>query len=198
MKAEYVRDFKKILKAFPGLKQWEINQLKKRYREGIIDTNVADGLYYTNDPVKMLGCGTAKYSSYSPQAPFYKHLPSWIVQDYVRMVYVPGKYNKSWTYNGVTFSCPFYLTRAFVIMSGSKFRYFGSYGDYYLELPDEQPTIIVKADCPAPTIHLDEGYLCKRDDDKPGHIAVFADRIPPQDSDCFRIWDKQFRGLDDV
>lgn len=192
MKEKYIKDFKKILKAFPLLKQWEINQLKKRYRDGIHEFKTKDGFIYTNDPVKMLGCGTAKYSSYSPRAPFYKHLPSWICQDYVGMIYYEDGRKSHWTYNGVDFSCPYYLTRAFVIRDGDRFRIFPSYGDFCLEVDDGRETIIVRADCPPPTIHLDEGFLCKRDDGKGGHIAIFADRIPSQDQDCFRLWDRQW------
>ena len=192
MKQEYVVNFAKILKAFPTLKQWEINQLKKRYREGVHEFDCGDGCIYTNDPVKMLGCGTATYSSYSPQAPFYKHLPSWICQDYVGMIYFQDKHRtKKWVYNDVEFECPLYLTRAFVIRDGKRYRYFPSYGEYYLEMPAEQDTLIIKADCPPPTIHLDFGFLCNRDDGKEGHIAIFADRIPSQDRDCFKIWEKE-------
>lgn len=199
MKAEYVRDFKKILRAFPGLKRWEIDQLKKRYRFGLVEKPVGDGIIYTNDPVKLLGCGTAKYSSYSPQAPFYKHLPSWICQDYVGMVYLASDGDKKhWTYNGVEFECPYYLTRAFAITDGERVRYFPSYGDYYFELPADQDTLIITTNCPPPTIHLDEGLLCKRNDGKDGHIAIFADAIPSQDRDCFAIWNKQMRYWDDV
>ena len=203
MKTEYVRDFRKILKAFPELKQWEIDQLKKRYRKGIVEMEVGDGVVYTNDPVKLLGCGTAKRSSYSPSAPFYKHLPSWICQDYVGMVYFANEDKKHWTYNDVEFECPYYLTRAFVVRDGSNYRYFGSYGDYYLETPTEQPTLIIAADCPPPTIHLDQGLLCKRTDGKEGHLAIFADPIPSQDHDCFKEWQEQMyyeheRALDDV
>lgn len=198
MKPEYVIDFAKILKAFPDLKQWEINQLKKRYRQGIDERDFGDGVYFTNDPVKLLGCGTAKHSSYSPEAPFYKHLPSWICQDYVGMVYFSKGQHKKWVYNNVCFSCPLYLTRAFVIRDGTRSRYFPCYGDYDFDLPQEQDTVIIKADCPAPTIHLDEGFLCRRTDGKEGHIAVFGDRIPPRDSDCFAVWNTQMLGDDYV
>lgn len=198
MKAEYVRDFKMILKAFPLLKRWEIDQLKKRYRQGVVDKEVGDGVIYTNDPVKLLGCGTAKYSSYSPSAPFYKHLPSWICQDYVGMVYFSNGDKKHWTYNGVEFECPYYLTRAFVISDGGKHRYFPSYGDYYFDLPKKQPTIIMPIDCPPPTIHLDFGLLCERTDGKDGYLAIFADAIPSQDGDCFKEWNKRYAEWDDV
>lgn len=199
MKAEYVNDLAKILEAFPQLKQWEIDQLKKRYNQGIEERVIGEGIVYTNDPVKLLGCGTAKFSSYSPNAPFYKHLPSWILQDYVGMAYFAGHGTKRWTYNNVEFECPYYLTRAFVIRDGQKVRYFPSYGDYYFELPENQDTLIITSDCPPPTIHLDEGFLCKRTDGKDGHIAIFADRILSQDQDCFKKWERmEFLGGADV
>ena len=193
MKKQYVKDFRDILKAFPTLKKWEINQLKKRYREGIKEFKIK-GLIYTNDPVKMLGCGTAAHSSYSPSAPFYKHLPSLVLQDYVYMAYYTDGTVSEWTRNNVLFSCPYYITRSFVIKKDRDMYYIGFYGQYHLSVPHDQPTLIIKADCPPPTIHLDDGLLCKRDDDKEGHIAIFATRIPSQDQDCFRQWEKEMWG----
>lgn len=177
--------FDKILKMFPKMPDWvKVMLTRKVIKSKTVD--LGSGCYYTTDPVKLLGCGATVYSSYSPDAPFYDFLPSFIFQDYVGMLYRTTGDNVKFDYNGVEFECPAYATRRFVLTGedGGKIC-MPSYGFASpVGIKDESASVIIKSDDKAPEIHLDGVLLLERDNG--GHYAVYGNRIFPKDSHLFK------------
>ena len=177
--------FEKILKMFPKMEGWVKVMLERK----VINSKTVDlgsGCYYTTDPVKLLGCGATVYSSYSPDAPFYDFLPSFIFQDYVGMLYRTDGTNVRFDYNGVELECPTYITRCFVL-NGEEGRKIcmPSYGfGKPVGIKDESESVIIESDDKAPEIHLDGVVLLARDNG--GHYAVYGNRIFPKDSHLFK------------
>lgn len=80
------------------------------------DGTVKD-IHYTNDPVKMLGCGYRIKSSYSPESESFKYLPSFVLQDYIGMLYIRADGNYYIERNGIVLEAPNYASRMFVMIN---------------------------------------------------------------------------------
>lgn len=74
-------------------------------------------IHYTNDPIKMLGCGYRIKSSYSPESKSFKYLPSFVLQDYIGMLYIRADGDYYIERNGVVLEAPNYAVRAFVMIN---------------------------------------------------------------------------------
>lgn len=153
-------------------------------------TGTIETIWFTNDPVKMLGCGYTIKSSYSPTSVSFKYLPSFVLQDYIGMIYIKGDNTIEHNFNGETFEAPEYKVRAFVMIHPKTgyilFKMPTYTADdtyrYAFESIRESGFGMVKSYTKAPEIHLDVLSLCRVDSEceafNKAHIAICAIGYP--------------------
>lgn len=90
---------------------------RERFYDRVIGHWKKYQIHLTNDPEKMLGCGFRLHSSYSPDSPSFKYLPSLVWQDYMGMLYITDGSRYKMEMNGEEFVAPNYLARAFVMIN---------------------------------------------------------------------------------
>lgn len=151
----------------------------------------AHKIHFTNDPVKLLGCGFRIESSYSPQSESFKYLPSFVLQDYIGMLYITDGSSYYIEKNGERIIAPNYLVRAFVMFNPQtkkilfKMPVYTDNNNLYFafESIDDVGHGILTSDTVAPEIHLDvldllyvggtnKGLYPKR------HIAICGHQYP--------------------
>lgn len=154
------------------------------------ETGEKYAIHLTNDPEKMLGCGFRIKSSYSPTSPSFKYLPSFVLQDYIGMLYITDDTTVSINVKGTEFEAPNYLVRAFVMLNPDSnyilFKMPTYTDDKYLwgafDFIKEKGFGIVKSNTFSPEIHLDCLELYYADlvhGDRPQtHIALCGVRQP--------------------
>lgn len=101
--------------------------MKKKQEGAIFDKIIKDfihpvtgekcAIHITNDPAKMLGCGFRIQSSYSPSSMSFKYLPTFVLQDYIGMLYITDGSTIAVNVRGIDFEAPNYLARAFVMLN---------------------------------------------------------------------------------
>lgn len=151
-------------------------------------------IWFTNDPEKMLGCGYTIKSSYSPTSASFKYLPSFVLQDYIGMIYIKTDKTLEHNFNGETFVAPEYKVRAFVMIH-PKTGYIlfkmptytadNAYANAF-DSVKESGFGMVKSYTRAPEIHLDVLSLCRVDSEcvpfNKAHIAICAIGYPCKES----------------
>lgn len=109
---------RKDLGAFCCKKKMECEIFDKIIKDYIHPlTGVKYAIHITNDPEKMIGCGFKIKSSYSPSSKSFKYLPTFVLQDYIGMLYITDGTTIETNVNGVEFEAPNYIVRAFVMLN---------------------------------------------------------------------------------
>lgn len=153
-------------------------------------TGEVETIWFTNDPEKMLGCGYTIKSSYSPTSESFKYLPSFVLQDYIGMIYITSGKNIEKNFNGIVFNAPEYKAREFVMIhpkTGYILYKMPIYTEdtFYIGAFDsvkENGFGCVKSYTKAPEIHLDVLSLCRVDAEcvpfNKAHYAICAIMYP--------------------
>lgn len=145
---------------------------KKNNEENIFDEvigkfHLTDGtiheIHFTNDPVKMLGCGFRIKSSYSPESESFKYLPSFVLQDYMGMLYIKADGQYYIERNGLEIVAPNYASRMFVMINPESKKILYKMPVYTddqrfagaFEQVEEEGFGKLLSDTVAPEIHLD-------------------------------------------
>ena len=168
-------------------------------------------IHYTNDPIKMLGCGYRIVSSYSPQSESFKYLPSFVLQDYIGMLYVADEHLYYIDRNDIRLAAPNYLVRAFVMIDPESRRILYKmpmYTDEHTKFATVFDSIkeegfgFLRSETVAPEIHLDVLDLYKPKDAKgnkmypKAHIAICGRQYPSREAqDAYYLkmnWYKSF------
>lgn len=150
----------------------------------------------TNDPLKMIGCGFTIPSSYSPTSPSFKYLPSFVLQDYIGMIYITDGTSVVRDINGIKFKAPRYIARAFVMITKTgrilfKMPTYTEYDDFFwaFDSVKEVGYGCVYSKTKAPEIHLDvlKLYYCpdsKRDKRyEKQHLALCGHMYPSREAE---------------
>lgn len=157
--------------------------------------NTVHNIHFTNDPIKLLGCGFRIPSSYSPQSESFKYLPSFVLQDYIGMLYISDDSCYYICRNGEKIIAPNYLVRAFVMFNPQtkKILYIMPQytDDYNLQTAflgvEEVGHGILTSDTVAPEIHLDVLRLLKVGGSKgkypKRHIAICGNDYPIRENE---------------
>jgi hypothetical protein len=149
-------------------------------------------IHLTNDPIKMLGCGFRIKSSYSPSSPSFMYLPTFVLQDYIGMLYITDGTTIVKDINGIEFEAPNYIARAFVMINPDSHYILCKMPTYYtpsdkslwycFEDVKEKGFGVCKTKTFAPEIHLDcldLFYADLHSGQKPqAHIAVCGVKQP--------------------
>lgn len=161
---------------------------KSRFFDIVVGKYKGYDIKLTNDPEKLLGCGFRLQSSYSPTSASFKYLPSFVLQDYIGMLYITDGTRYKLDMNGIDFVAPNYLARAFVmIVPGSHDILFKmpTYADkeYYCAFDDieDKGWGYIYTRTKAPEIHLDvlDLYQVKQNSGYANeHIAICGRQYP--------------------
>lgn len=178
---------------------------KGRFFDIVVGKYKGMSIRLTNDPEKLLGCGFRLQSSYSPTSASFKYLPSFVLQDYIGMLYITDGTRYKLDMNGIDFVAPNYLARAFVMIApGSQDILFKmpTYSDkeYYDAFNDieDKGWGYVYANTKAPEIHLDvlDLYQVKHNTGYPNeHIAICGRQYPCKESASRFQYAKYYGGL---
>jgi len=155
-------------------------------------TNEVETIWFTNDPEKMIGCGFTIKSSYSPDSKSFKYLPSFVLQDYIGMIYIKTENTIKKDINGIEFEAPEYKARAFVMIHPKtgyilyKMPTYCSENEYYYAFDSikEVGFGCIKSYTKAPEIHLDVLAICLIDSERvafempKAHYALCAIAYP--------------------
>jgi len=162
----------KMNRAF-GRKDLGLFCMKKKQDGAIFDKIIKDfihpktgekcAIHITNDPEKMLGCGFRIQSSYSPKSSSFEYLPTFILQDYIGMLYITDGSTIAINVKGIEFEAPNYLARAFVMLNPDtnyilcKMPIYTDDHDLYgaFDFIKEKGFGVIKSNTFAPEIHLD-------------------------------------------
>lgn len=173
---------------------------KKKTNGAIFDKIIKDfihpktgqtyGIHITNDPEKMLGCGFRILSSYSPRSQSFKYLPTFVLQDYIGMLYITDEKELTINVKGNEFKAPNYLARAFVMLNPDTSYILCKMPTYtdddflysVFDFIKEKGFGIIKSNTYPPEIHLDCLDLYYSDlfngNHPKSHIAVCGIRMP--------------------
>ena len=164
----YINKMKTINKMIKAFNRDDLLDFTGQYKQKGKYFDVIVGKYkdydirLTNDPEKLLGCGFRLQSSYSPTSTSFKYLPSFVLQDYIGMLYITDGTRYKLDMNGIDFIAPNYLARAFVmIVPNTQDILFKmpTYSDkeYYDAFDDieDKGWGYIYANTKAPEIHLD-------------------------------------------
>ena len=207
----YINKMKTINKMIKAFNRDDLLDFTGQYKQKGKYFDIVVGKYkdydirLTNDPEKLLGCGFRLQSSYSPTSISFKYLPSFVLQDYIGMLYITDGERYKLDMNGIDFIAPNYLARAFVmIVPNTKDILFKmpTYSDkeYYDAFDDieDKGWGYIYSNTKAPEIHLDvlDLYQVKHNTGYHNeHIAICGTPYPCKENASRFQYTKYYGGL---
>lgn len=188
----------KFISLFPDKEKVMRDIWKERKKIETFDIELKDGINFTNDPMKMILCGASIESSYSPQSPSFKYLPTLVLQPYIGMIYIKDpEYTMVLNTPKGELIAPKYKCRAFVMCTGKKIlKKFPTYTEDHtlynaFDCIKDKPLAVIHSNTPPVQIHLDCMDMFEQES---GHTAVCGRRITPFETIEMYYKNNKFRG----